>query len=134
MNISGLVEYLVNFVNSNSKSISGYCLEYSCALLMNLCLHKQARETCGHRPKEILSLLMKLLDDEHEFCLPYVNGTLYSLLGNSHINQEARKMQLGKVLKQHVQVEITYKTYHTFVNNRRTMIFISMRAVKTASS
>lgn len=76
---------------------------------MNLCLHKQARETCGRRPKEILSLLIKLLDDKHGYSLPYVNGTLYSLLGNSFINQEARKMQLGKVLNYHIQVEITYK-------------------------
>lgn len=48
---------------SNSVAISSaYTLEYSTALLMNLCLHEEARQNF---PPLFISVLIRLLDTPH---------------------------------------------------------------------
>lgn len=53
----GLVEWLTDLLSEGCHH--AYTLEYSTALLMNLCLHEEARNMC---PTSIVKVLMDLLD------------------------------------------------------------------------
>jgi hypothetical protein len=57
----GLVEWLVQRLSADANSMKAYTLEYSTALLMNLCLHHRAKERCVPLAKTVLKLLMMLL-------------------------------------------------------------------------
>jgi len=57
----GLVEWLIQHLSADAHSIKAYTLEYSTALLMNLCLHHRAKERCVPLAKTVLKLLMMLL-------------------------------------------------------------------------
>lgn len=57
----GLVEWLIQRLSVDAHSMKAYTLEYSTALLMNLCLHHRAKERCVLLAKTVLKLLMMLL-------------------------------------------------------------------------
>jgi len=57
----GLVEWLIQRLSADAHSMKAYTLEYSAALLMNLCLHHRAKERCVPLAKTVLKLLMMLL-------------------------------------------------------------------------
>ena len=57
----GLVEWLIQRLSADAHSMKAYTLEYSTALLMNLCLHHRAKERCVPLAKTVLKLLMMLL-------------------------------------------------------------------------
>jgi hypothetical protein len=58
----GLVEWLIQRLSAaDVNSMKAYTLEYSTALLMNLCLHRRAKERCVPFAKTVLKLLMVLL-------------------------------------------------------------------------
>nr|CAD7409566.1 unnamed protein product [Timema poppensis] len=99
----GVVEWLVQSLSAEYTDMRTYTLEYTTALLMNLCLHRQAKERCVPLSKIVLKVLSALLGTELTHAVPYVNGTLYSLLANPLINQEAKKMGLCKVLDHYLQ-------------------------------
>lgn len=79
---------------------------------MNLCLHKEAREICKKQPEDVVTLLMNLLDKKYSYCMPYVNGSMYSLLSDPVINAEAKVRGLGDVIISHMKV-----THHFFLNS-----------------
>ncbi|KAB0802900.1 hypothetical protein PPYR_05086 [Photinus pyralis] len=99
---SGFVEYLLTFLMNLHSKISHYCMENSTALLMNLCLHKDARDRLHPYAKDVISLLVNLLDIRYSFCMPYINGTMYSLLSDPVINEEAHRISLSKLLDYHI--------------------------------
>lgn len=102
---SGLTEFLIGFLNENHASVSVYCLEYCTALLMNLCLHKEGRCRCMGRCRDVMRLIKNLLNSKSaENVMPYVSGTMYSLLGNRKINMEAKLMDLASLLRYHIKV------------------------------
>lgn len=57
----GLVEWLIQRLGADANGMKAYTLEYSTALLMNLCLHHRAKERCVPLAKTVLQLLMMLL-------------------------------------------------------------------------
>jgi hypothetical protein len=57
----GLVEWLIQHLSADVKNMKAYTLEYSTALLMNLCLHRHAKERCVPFAKTVLKLLTALL-------------------------------------------------------------------------
>jgi hypothetical protein len=57
----GLVEWLIQRLSANVNAMKAYTLEYSTALLMNLCLHRSAKERCVPVAKTVLKLLITLL-------------------------------------------------------------------------
>jgi hypothetical protein len=57
----GLVEWLIQHLSANVNTMKAYTLEYSTALLMNLCLHCSAKERCVPVAKTVLKLLVTLL-------------------------------------------------------------------------
>lgn len=100
----GLTEFLINFLNEHHANISVYCLEYCTALMMNLCLHKEGRTRCTVKARDVIRLIKSLLNSKHaENIMPYVSGTMYSLLGNRKINAEAKLMDLASLLRYHVK-------------------------------
>ena len=58
----GLVSWLVtSHLSSLLDSVRLYGLEYSTALLMNLCLHRAGKEQCVPLASSVLNLLLRLL-------------------------------------------------------------------------
>uniref|UniRef100_A0A3B3RF79 LisH domain-containing protein ARMC9 n=1 Tax=Paramormyrops kingsleyae TaxID=1676925 RepID=A0A3B3RF79_9TELE len=87
----GLISWLVDELQE-SDSLSDYTLEYSVALLMNLCLRSQGRKKCAERADQVLRVLTDLLGHENDEIRPYVNGALYSILGIPAVRGKAREM------------------------------------------
>ena len=67
------------------KTEISYGLEYSIALLMNLCLHKSAKEKCLPMARPVLQALERLLDAKVVRILPYLYGVLFSLVGHVQV-------------------------------------------------
>jgi len=94
----GLVLWLV-MILEEPESLNDYSLEYSVALLMNLCLRSAGKAECIEECESILQLLADLLGHENKEIRPYVNGTLYSILALPTIRQRAVSMGLEEVLR-----------------------------------
>ncbi|XP_013129151.1 lisH domain-containing protein ARMC9 isoform X2 [Oreochromis niloticus] len=86
-----LIGWLVDELQ-DSDCLSDYNLEYSAALLMNLCLRTQGKRKCAENAKHVLKVLTDLLGHENHEIWPYVNGALYSILCIPSVRQEAREM------------------------------------------
>ncbi|KAL4630739.1 lisH domain-containing protein ARMC9 isoform X2 [Arapaima gigas] len=94
----GLISWLVDELQ-NPDCLSDYTLEYSTALLMNLCFRAQGKRKCAENAKHILSTLSDLLAHENHEIRPYVNRALYSILGVPAVRDEAREMGLEEILR-----------------------------------
>uniref|UniRef100_W5MBW3 LisH domain-containing protein ARMC9 n=1 Tax=Lepisosteus oculatus TaxID=7918 RepID=W5MBW3_LEPOC len=93
----GLIPWLVDELQ-DTDALSDYTLEYSVALLMNLCLRTQGKRKCAQNAKHVLKVLTDLLGHENHEIRPYVNGALYSILSVSAVREEARAMSLEEIL------------------------------------
>ena len=60
--------------------LSEYTVEYSTALLMNLCLRKSGKLKAASSRVGILRVLCEYLESDDEQVRTYINGTLYSVL------------------------------------------------------
>ncbi|KAF5273388.1 hypothetical protein FQA39_LY07405 [Lamprigera yunnana] len=100
---AGLTEYVTTFLSNEHSKISRYCLEYTTALFMNLCLHHNARRRLYPIVREVVELMRNLLNSQYNFCLPYVNGAIYSLLSDPFINEEALQTNFSKLLEYHIE-------------------------------
>ncbi|KAJ8403198.1 hypothetical protein AAFF_G00354150 [Aldrovandia affinis] len=94
----GLIGWLVDELK-DSDCLSDYTLVYSTALLMNLCLRTQGKRKCAENAKHVLKVLTDLLGHENHEIQPYVNGTLYSILCDSSVREQAREMSLEEILR-----------------------------------
>ncbi|PAA89742.1 hypothetical protein BOX15_Mlig005949g2 [Macrostomum lignano] len=93
-----LIDWLADQL-AEHDGLSDYGLEYTVALLMNLCLRTAGKKYCSPpRAKKVLKVLSDLLGHENRDILPYVNGALYSILAVPAIRAEARAMDLEAVL------------------------------------
>ncbi|XP_022090027.1 lisH domain-containing protein ARMC9-like isoform X3 [Acanthaster planci] len=95
---AGIIKWLIS-VLEDSDSLSDYTLEYSVALLMNLCLRTAGKTKCISDKANILKVLSDLLGHEDQEIRPYVNGTLYSILSVQEIREEAKAMGMEETLK-----------------------------------
>ncbi|XP_032887242.1 lisH domain-containing protein ARMC9 isoform X8 [Amblyraja radiata] len=86
-------------VLEDSDSLSDYTLEYSVALLMNLCLRTQGKRKCVEDGKRVLKVLSDLLGHDNYEIRPYVNGALYSILAIPSLREEARAMGMEEILQ-----------------------------------
>uniref|UniRef100_A0A8B9IMX4 LisH domain-containing protein ARMC9 n=1 Tax=Anser cygnoides TaxID=8845 RepID=A0A8B9IMX4_ANSCY len=94
----GLIFWLVD-VLTDTDSLSDYTLEYSVALLMNLCLRSAGKKTCARIANHVLKVLSDLLGHENHEIQPYVNGALYSILAIPSVREEARAMGMEEILR-----------------------------------
>jgi hypothetical protein len=87
----GIISWLVSLLEDNDM-LSDYTLEYSVALLMNLCLRTTGKKKCAEKPHRILKVLSDLLGHENqEVCYRYLichllmhlNQILISFIDNS---------------------------------------------------
>ncbi|XP_075717954.1 lisH domain-containing protein ARMC9 isoform X2 [Rhinoderma darwinii] len=93
----GLILWLVQELE-DTDHLSDYTVEYSVALLMNLCLRSAGKKMCGKSAGLVLKVLSDLLGHENHEIRPYVNGALYSILAVPSIREEARAMGMKEVL------------------------------------
>lgn len=101
-----MVQWLIDLLEEHDQ-LSEYGLEYSSALCMNLCLRPSGRKMCAPIAKKALKVLSDLLGHEQKEIVPYVNGTLYSILGVPEIRKEARAMVRKKIVKAEEEQEET---------------------------
>ncbi|XP_064610280.1 lisH domain-containing protein ARMC9-like isoform X2 [Liolophura sinensis] len=94
----GVVEWLVRILEDND-ALSDYTLEYSVALLMNLCLRTAGKKMCVSIANQTLKVLSDLLGHDNQEIRPYVNGALYSILAIPSIREEAKAMGMEEILK-----------------------------------
>ncbi|EAW70956.1 armadillo repeat containing 9, isoform CRA_f [Homo sapiens] len=94
----GLIFWLVD-VLKDPDCLSDYTLEYSVALLMNLCLRSTGKNMCAKVAGLVLKVLSDLLGHENHEIQPYVNGALYSILSVPSIREEARAMGMEDILR-----------------------------------
>ncbi|XP_021136186.2 lisH domain-containing protein ARMC9 isoform X1 [Columba livia] len=94
----GLIFWLVDVLR-DSDCLSDYTLEYSVALLMNLCLRSAGKKTCARIANHVLKVLSDLLGHENHEIQPYVNGALYSILAIPSVREEARAMGMEEILR-----------------------------------
>lgn len=101
---SAVVEWLFKMLEE-PDNLSDYALEYTVALLMNLCLRTTGKKKCCLHPEKILKLLIDLLSYDNQEIRPYINGTLYSILSLPSIKAAAIHMGLEEILNSYMQDE-----------------------------
>ncbi|XP_037705439.1 lisH domain-containing protein ARMC9 isoform X3 [Choloepus didactylus] len=94
----GLIFWLMEILK-DPDCLSDYTLEYSVALLMNLCLRSSGKNMCAKVAGLVLKVLSDLLGHENHEIQPYVNGALYSILSIPSIREEARAMGMEDILR-----------------------------------
>ncbi|XP_018429341.1 PREDICTED: lisH domain-containing protein ARMC9-like [Nanorana parkeri] len=94
----GLIDWLVQELE-DTDHLSDYTMEYSVALLMNLCLRSAGKKVCAKNASHVLRVLSDLLGHENHEIRPYVNGALYSILAVTLIREEARAMGMQEILR-----------------------------------
>ncbi|NXP08188.1 ARMC9 protein, partial [Thinocorus orbignyianus] len=94
----GLIFWLVDVLR-DTDCLSDYTLEYSVALLMNLCLRSAGKKMCARIANHVLKVLSSLLGHENHEIQPYVNGALYSILAIPSVREEARAMGMEEILR-----------------------------------
>ncbi|XP_005104437.1 lisH domain-containing protein ARMC9 [Aplysia californica] len=94
----GVIEWLVGVLEDND-SLSDYTLEYSVALLMNLCLRTAGKKKCIGNSHQTLKVLSDLLGHDNTEIRPYVNGALYSILAIPSIREDAKAMGMEEILR-----------------------------------
>ncbi|XP_008836289.1 lisH domain-containing protein ARMC9 isoform X1 [Nannospalax galili] len=94
----GLIFWLIDLLK-DPDCLSDYTLEYSVALLMNLCLRSAGKNMCAKVSGLVLKVLSDLLGHENHEIQPYVNGALYSILSIPSIREEARAMGMEDILR-----------------------------------
>ncbi|XP_030885022.1 lisH domain-containing protein ARMC9 isoform X2 [Leptonychotes weddellii] len=94
----GLIFWLIDILK-DPDCLSDYTLEYSVALLMNLCLRSAGKNMCAKVAGPVLKVLSDLLGHENHEIQPYVNGALYSILSIPSIREEARAMGMEDILR-----------------------------------
>ncbi|KAM9249853.1 lisH domain-containing protein ARMC9 [Dugong dugon] len=94
----GLIFWLIDILK-DPDCLSDYTLEYSVALLMNLCLRSAGKNMCAKVAGLVLKVLSDLLGHENHEIRPYVNGALYSILSVPSIREEARAMGMEDILR-----------------------------------
>ncbi|NXG26377.1 ARMC9 protein, partial [Grallaria varia] len=94
----GLIFWLVDVLR-DTDCLSDYTLEYSVALLMNLCLRSAGKKMCARIANHVLKVLASLLGHENHEIQPYVNGALYSILAIPSVRVQARAMGMEEILR-----------------------------------
>lgn len=97
--INGEVIQWLSQLLMDHDNLSDYTLEYSVALLMNLCLRSGGKRKCIKDASQILRVLSDLLGHENQEIRPYVNGALYSILALPAVKEEARAQGMEEILE-----------------------------------
>lgn len=92
-----LIPWLVDTL-AEPDNLSDYVLEYSAALLMNLCLRTKGRYSLIGQAQKTLQVLSDLLSHENPNFKAYVNGSLYSVLSIQEFKDYAKEMGLEALL------------------------------------
>lgn len=97
--VVGLVEHIIKSIIRQLNKISMYQLQYETALLMNLCLHREAGIRCSQMLPTLVEFFIILLDSRYTECLLYVNGTMYSLLLHPKILEAVQNAGIASLIR-----------------------------------
>ncbi|OQR66996.1 lisH domain-containing protein ARMC9-like, partial [Tropilaelaps mercedesae] len=110
---SGAMSWLLRTLPDDQGGIGGFCssegrrtalgaygFEYATALFMNLCLSPRGRLECTKQPNVTLDVIMNLYNRNLPDILMYLNGALYSLIGDPTLLREARERTLEDKLRE----------------------------------
>ncbi|XP_003738739.1 lisH domain-containing protein ARMC9 [Galendromus occidentalis] len=81
-------------------SLNPYAFEFATALFMNLCLCPRGRKACSSEAQLTLDVIEQLYDRNVPEVLPYLNGSLYSLISDRELLSEARARKFMDKLQQ----------------------------------
>ncbi|XP_041095701.1 lisH domain-containing protein ARMC9-like [Polyodon spathula] len=93
-----IILWLVNLLE-DADCLSDYTLEYSVALLMNLCLRTAGKKKCAEHAAHVLKVLSDLLGHYNHEIRPCVNGAVYHILAVPSVREEARAMGMEELLR-----------------------------------
>eukprot|EP00127_Corallochytrium_limacisporum_P005185 Clim_evm2s201 gene=Clim_evmTU2s201 len=93
----GVIKWLLETLQ-NLDTLSDYSAEYATALLMNLSLRTVGRQAAAKEAALCVTVLIDLLEHESQQIRTYANGTLYSLLAENAVRQEAEQRGLHDIL------------------------------------
>lgn len=138
---SGMLEWLIDHLKQfvrNENHLSCYGLEYSTALFMNLCLHRSGKLRCLPMAQEVLNTFLQLLSSSNKRqILPYVNGTLYSLLTNPKIAATARQLQFSEKLKLAIAAtanDVNHEDFESDEEARQQISFVLQQYEESSNS
>ena len=91
--------YLVaKVLQEESDTLSDYSLEYTTAMLMNLTLRSKGKVKCEEIDLNIIKILSELMQNDNLQVRSYINGTLYSILTRTKLQQRAKEIDLEHML------------------------------------
>ncbi|KAI6197109.1 LisH domain-containing protein ARMC9 [Aphelenchoides besseyi] len=93
--MTGMIEWLLQFLEGHPGN---FALEFGTALLMNLCLNTVSQSTVLRFKDQLLALMLHLLKHPNPQIAPYINGTLYCILGFAKIRSTAKEMAVEQML------------------------------------
>ncbi|KAI6172200.1 LisH domain-containing protein ARMC9 [Aphelenchoides besseyi] len=93
--MTGMIEWLLQFLEGQPGN---FALEFGTALLMNLCLNTVSQSTVLRFKDQLLALMLQLLKHPNPQIAPYINGTLYCILGFAKIRSTAKEMAVEQML------------------------------------
>ncbi|KAK9884323.1 hypothetical protein WA026_005273, partial [Henosepilachna vigintioctopunctata] len=104
MIVNGLLQSISKLLINRRSELSTYCMEYTFALFMNLCLEEEAHLKCSEDPSYIIQVFFCLLDEVQDNYMPYVTGALYSILSEKSVEKEALRQDLDVLLFRQMKV------------------------------
>lgn len=90
--------------------MSEYLLEYSVALLHNLCLRSAGRWSLAGDAENVLRVLSDLLSHDNESLKSYLNGTLFSVLFIQSFKEKANQIGLKQIIDSFMRGDHAHKT------------------------
>ncbi|KAJ3128411.1 LisH domain-containing protein armc9 [Nowakowskiella sp. JEL0407] len=98
LNNKSIITFLLKLLYENIDSLSEYTIEYSSAMLMNLCLRTLGKKECKKNYSGLFKVLNSLLEMEDFQVKTYAHGILYSLFSDAEIRQEALEFGMDEIL------------------------------------
>ena len=97
--VMGWIAMVLNEHTQGSSILQDYSLEYTTALLMNLCLRTKGKIAAENAQPDLLTTLSNLMECQNQQARNYINGTVYSLLTRSNLRERAMEIRLDETLQ-----------------------------------
>ena len=92
-----IIRWIVQTIKLERDDLSETSLQYLTALLMNMTLKKLGKGKC--EKEQILQLLIDLLENESPEVRTFVSGSIFSLIGQPKIREEAVRIRIEQQLE-----------------------------------
>ncbi|CBY10362.1 unnamed protein product [Oikopleura dioica] len=103
---------------ADPDSMTEYLLEYSVALLHNLCLRSAGRWSLEKDAENVLRVLSDLLSHDNESLKSYLNGTLFSVLFIQSFKEKANQIGLKQIIDSFMRGDHAHKTQLEYIRKQ----------------